>query len=97
MTKDWYEYRDELESGMVFTSCYGIVKLDHRKPGDGTDWVVQTWYRGHLGVPGYERGHWSCDEDSIHPGDLEQRLPDDYAGEEITIDEEKSSTPSFWK
>lgn len=95
MSKDWYEHRDELEPGMVFTSCFGIVKLDHRVPGDGTDWVVETWYRGHPGVPGYEHGHWSSDESSIHPSDLEVRLPDDYAGEEIATDDEKTSAPSF--
>jgi hypothetical protein len=75
---DWYERRDELDPGMVFNSCYGIVKLDHRKPGDGTDWVVQTWYPGRSDIPGYERGFWCHDEDSIHPGDLTERLPDNY-------------------
>jgi len=67
---DWYERRGELEPDMVFDSTYGIVKLDHRKPGDGTDWVVQTWYAG----------HWFYDEDSIHPADLIDRLPDDFNG-----------------
>lgn len=79
MAADWYERRDELDPGMVFNSCYGVVKLDHRKPGDGTNWVVQTWYPA---VPGYrERGGWCHDEDSIHPGDLIERLPDDYSGD----------------
>lgn len=78
---DWYERRNELEPEQVFRSCYGIVKLDHRMPGDGTDWVVQTWYAGRPGVPGYERGHWSYDEASIHPGDLTERLPDDFSGD----------------
>jgi len=81
-TTDWYELRNELEEGQVFRSCYGVVKLDHRKPCDGTDWVVQTWYAGRPDVPGYEHGHWSCDEDSIHPGDLIERLPDDFSGEQ---------------
>ena len=78
---DWYERRDELEPDMVFHTPYGIVKLDHRKPGDGTDWVVQSWYPGRPDVKGYEQGRWCCDESTIHPGDLEKRLPDDFAGE----------------
>ena len=68
--KDWYEHRHELEPGMVFTSCFGIVRLDHRKPGDGTQWVVDSWYPGRPDVKGYEQGHWSCDESTIEPGDL---------------------------
>jgi hypothetical protein len=83
MTKvDWYERRNELQEGMVFSSHYGIVKLDHRKPGDGTDWVVADWCAGRPDMPGtiYERGSWAYYEDSIHPGDLIERLPDDYAG-----------------
>ena len=76
---DWYERRHELEEGQVFQSCYGLVKLDHRKPGDGTQWVVATWN------PGYPPGetypgaapYWCYDESTIEPGDLEgEPLPD---------------------
>lgn len=81
MTDDWYERRDELAPGMVFKTYDGIVRLDHRVPGDGTDWYCDVWYDGRPDVPGYERGHWSCEEARYHPGDLIERLPDDYAGE----------------
>lgn len=66
-TIDWYERRDELEPGMVFRSHYGIVKLDHRKPGDGTKWVVAEWSNG-----------WAYYESTIEPSDLIDRLPNDY-------------------
>jgi len=76
MAEDWYERRDELDPGMVFKSCYGIVKLDHRKPGDGTDWIVADWSPSSINP----RGSWAHYESSIHPGDLIERLPDDFAG-----------------
>lgn len=79
---DWYERRNELEPGMVFNSCYGVVKLDRGVPGDGTKWYVQSWYPGIPELAGYENGHWSCDDGTIEPGDLSDRLPDDYAGGE---------------
>ncbi len=37
---DWYERRNELEQGMVFSSCWGIVKLERMVPGDGTQWFA---------------------------------------------------------
>lgn len=73
---DWYERSHELDPGMVFESCYGIVRLDHRVPGDGTDWSCDVWYEGRPDVPGYETGYWSADECRIHPGDLIERLQD---------------------
>lgn len=80
-TKDWYEHRHELQAGMVFNSCWGIVKLDRTVPGDATRWYVQTWYAGIPNTPGYEKGHFSCDDGTIEPGDLTERLPDDFNGE----------------
>ena len=61
---DWYDHRHELEPGQVFLCHDGsIVKLDHRVPGDGTDWIVQDNYGG----------KWFCDGTRIHPGDLRER------------------------
>lgn len=77
---DWYERRSELEPGMVFSSDYGIVKLDQRVEGDATQWVVLSWYAGRPEVKGYEQGHWSADDATIEPGDLIYRMPDDYSG-----------------
>lgn len=43
ITGDWYERRDELEEGMVFTTGGGeLVKLDREVPGDATKWFVAT-------------------------------------------------------
>lgn len=67
----WYEHRDELRPGMVFKSFFGIVKLDHRRPGDGTQWIVAD-YDG--------KGGWYFMDASVEPGDLTERLPDDYSG-----------------
>jgi hypothetical protein len=69
---DWYERRDELEQGQVFRlECGAVVKLDVRVPGDGTDWNTAIWCGD----------HFSYEDFSIHPGDLSERLPDDFAGE----------------
>lgn len=68
---DWYARRDELEPGMVFNSCWGVVKLDRRVPGDGTKWYAADWWNG-----------WAYQDTTIEPGDLAERLPDDYAGAE---------------
>lgn len=77
---DWYERRSELRPDMVFRDYAGdLVKLDHRKPGDGTQWVVQTWYPPRPGVKGYETGRWICDECVIEPGDLVEQTPDPAA------------------
>lgn len=77
---DWYERSDDLQSRMIFDSCYGIVRLDRRVPGDGTDWYADVWIDGRPGVPGYENGHFSCEDARIHPADLIERLADDWQG-----------------
>jgi hypothetical protein len=72
MMDDWYERRHELEPGQVFRTCWdSVVKLDHRVPGDGTQWRVLDLYSS---------GAWINDEGTIEPGDLEERLDDDYSG-----------------
>lgn len=59
---DWYDCRDELTVGMVFlTRDETLVRLDRRVPGDGTRWYVEVW----------QNGHWSAEDDTIEPGDLE--------------------------
>ncbi|SOC25865.1 hypothetical protein [Thalassospira xiamenensis] len=69
---DWYERRDELEQGQIFRTVDGsVVILDHRVEGDGTKWTVGCW-----------ASHTHCfvfEEDTVEPGDLEARLPDDFA------------------
>lgn len=68
---DWYERRDELWPGMVFRLHDGdVIRLDRRVPGDGTRWYVDDW--------GGE--NWSGWDSTAEPGDLCERLPDDYAG-----------------
>jgi hypothetical protein len=67
---DWYERRDELEADQVFITQAGeIVKLDRRVPGDGTRWYVADWSNG-----------WAYYDSTIEPGDLSERLPDNYSG-----------------
>jgi len=61
---DWYGRRHELEPGMVCTLEDGLkVRLDHRVPGDGTNWSCDVWMGG-------ARGYWSCEEHEIHPSDI---------------------------
>lgn len=68
---DWYERRDELEPEQVFRMYDGaVVKLDHRVPGDGSAWFVADWWNG-----------WSHMDSRIEPGDLSERLADDYSGD----------------
>lgn len=74
---DWYARQDELDPGMVFDSCWGIVKLDRRVPGDGTRWYAASWSPSSL----HPNGSWSYDDTTVEPGDLTNRLPDNYAGE----------------
>ncbi len=69
--KDWYEHRNELNPGDVFKTyddC--VIRLDRRVPGDGTDWYADVWMNG----------HFSCEDARIHPGDLTEKLPNDFAG-----------------
>jgi hypothetical protein len=77
MATDWYERRDELEPGMVFQSCYGVVRLDRRVPGDASQWYVADWVPSTL----HPNGSWAYYDSTIEPGDLTGRLPDNYAGD----------------
>ena len=53
---------------MIFTTTWGDkVMLEHRDPGDGTNWIVADWVNG----------HWSHDENTIHPGDLAELIAND--------------------
>ena len=68
---DWYERRHELKPGQVFRLHDGdVVRLDRRKAGDGTRWLVDDWSNG-----------WSCWDSTAEPGDLKERLPDDWSGD----------------
>lgn len=59
---DWYERRHELKENDIFRTFDGsVVKLDRRVPGDGTKWYVLDWFNG----------HWSHEDGTIEPGDLE--------------------------
>lgn len=70
---DWYERRHELSHGQVFRIYNdSIVKLDRTVPGDATQWYVASW-------GDYGKAWAHCDE-VIEPGDLVERLADDYAG-----------------
>lgn len=63
---DFYQRRDELRPGQVYRTCVGnIVRLARHLPGDGTDWLVETWDDG-----------WRGEDDRIHPSELSERLPD---------------------
>lgn len=66
---DWYDRRDELEQGQIFRTHDGsAVKLDHRVPGDGSAWYVADWWGG----------SWAHMDSRIEPGDLLERIADDY-------------------
>lgn len=66
---DWYQRRDELSPEQVYRMHDGsVVKLDRTVPGDGTAWFVADWWNG-----------WSYMDSQIEPGDLCERLPDNYA------------------
>lgn len=59
----------ELESEQIFLTINGdVVKLDHRVPGDATQWRIANWVGG----------SWAYYENTIEPGDLADRLPDDF-------------------
>ena len=60
--KDWYEHRHELQEGDIFHTDEGLVMLDRRVPGDGTQWYVADWFDG-----------WSYMDSTIEPGDLNRR------------------------
>lgn len=62
---DWYDHRDELEPGDVFRDRDGgLVRLDRRVPGDGTDWYVLDWYQN----------GWTDENKRIHPLDLKEKI-----------------------
>lgn len=65
MKVDWYERRNELEEGQVFSTVDGsIVKLDRRVPGDGTRWyVADQWGES-----------WAYMDSTIEPGDLVDQM-----------------------
>ena len=66
---DWYERRHLLNDGQVFTTIEGdIVRLDRRVTGDGTKWFVADY-----------DGSWSYWDRTIEPGELFERLPNDFA------------------
>lgn len=67
---DWYERRDELKCGDIFTTRDGsVVMLDGTVPGDGTKWRVLDWFNG-----------WSDEGGTIEPGDLCERADLSYPG-----------------
>ena len=71
MATDWYERRSELRPGQVFRMHDGsVVQLDRSVPGDATAWYVADWWNG----------SWSYEDSKIEPGDLSERLPDNFAG-----------------
>lgn len=78
-TDEWYDRRDELQSGQVFSSCFGVVKLDRQVPGDGTKWYVADWSPSQI----HPNGSWAHYDSTIEPGDLITQLPDNYAGEPV--------------
>lgn len=55
----WYHHRHDLESGMVFLTADGVVKLDRGVPGDATQWYAADWNDG-----------WAYYDSTIEPGDL---------------------------
>lgn len=69
--QDWYDRRHELGCEQVFRCHDGhIVKLDRGVPGDGTKWYVANWNS-------YTNG-WTYEDGTIEPGELAERLADDY-------------------
>ena len=68
---DWYEQRHELREGQVFRMYDGsVVKMDRTVPGDGSAWYVADWWGE----------SWAYMDTRIEPGDLKDRLADDYKG-----------------
>src|SRR3546814_575410 len=73
---DWYERRHDLRPEQVFRLHGGdVVKLDQGVPGDGTKWYAAEWDDRHK--------NWAYYDFEIEPGDLKERLPDDFSGENI--------------
>jgi hypothetical protein len=71
MKIDWYDRRDELDPDQIFRIEGGdVVRLDRRVPGDGTRWYVLDWSNG-----------WTDNDSTIEPGDLTERLPNDWKGD----------------
>lgn len=70
MSGIWYERRNELRSGMVFTDFQNErVMLDRRVPGDGSRWYVADWWNG----------SWSFMDSTIEPGDLTELVADNLS------------------
>ena len=75
MSQDWYERRDELESGMVFRTCEGgLVKLDRPVEGDATQWhVADLWGKS-----------WAWMDSIVEPADLVEKVEDPTAEAEFS-------------
>ena len=70
MVKDWYEARDELKGGMIFTLADGDeIMLDRRVPGDGT-----KWYHYEVDFTFDEGVILSCWDGTVEPSDLVELL-----------------------
>lgn len=81
---DWHERRNELCPDQVFRLYDGdVVKLDRRVPSDGTQWYAAN-FQPAFTCPtfGPRAAGWIYDDCIIEPGDLVERLPDDYAGDQ---------------
>lgn len=62
---NWYERRDELESGQIFLDENDKrVMLDRPVPGDATQWYVATWWNE----------SWAYVDAIIEPGDLKELI-----------------------
>lgn len=63
--------RADLRVDQVFRTWDGqVVRLDRSVPGDATKWYVADWWNG-----------WAYQDSTVEPGDLVERLADDYSGE----------------
>jgi len=80
----WYDRRDELREGMVFTTHAGeLVKLDRRVPGDGTQWYVADW----------SQTSWAYYDATLEPGELFQQVEDPARLQRATLPAE--NTPAY--
>jgi hypothetical protein len=77
MQPDWYERRHELMPDQIFRTMQGdVVRLERGVSGDGTRWHVLDWCKS----PYDGRGYWSQNDGTIEPGDLSERLSDNWKG-----------------